>query len=521
MRNKYSNTFGGLVILGLIALLSSCGFGSNNGCKEIPSLFNGKEISADLLNMYMLATSSNKSESGNDNEDVRIYVDKSSGINEAFSSPVGGNASKNLLGEIMNNYRNAKFYSVLKEITPFDLGGADPSNYFVNANNYEKVDGESANLLNALNQISENNGLSFFITDAEQFDATKSEITNGAWAIEPLKKWINQGNSVHFWITDFQVKDKVKKNITKHLFFMAFVQKKASGGKQFQDLVKSLNTINPVHLELSNTSWQLLTPNWAEQSTGLDANLMKEGVFEKEKYFRNFNSGDGSYEYMSISYPIKAEVLTATGALSKPQFYRNLFIDLSNNKFFDISKLSIEVTDITNDINHFAKFIEITSNQPPTTKDSNNQQTILDPSNAYSCFYELKNDKPIIKGEYIYTKNYERKLKEFFQFDEEIFKNSMKDNSSNVELGLRFHKNFNESDNNLNNDFGYNIIRVDFKIADFNDKNVTELSYFTWPSMWKPSETNSGFGKSVEQVIKNTQPKDKIVHTLLIKFIKS
>ena len=97
----------------------------------------------------------------------------------------------------------------------------------------------------------------------------------------------------------------------------------------------------------------------------------------------------------------------------------------------------------------------------------------------------------------------------------------MKDNASKIELGLRFHKNFNEGDNNLNNDFGYNIIRVDFKIADYKDKTVKELEYFTWPSMWKPSETNSGFGKSVEQVIKNTQPNGKIVHTLFIKFIKS
>lgn len=96
----------------------------------------------------------------------------------------------------------------------------------------------------------------------------------------------------------------------------------------------------------------------------------------------------------------------------------------------------------------------------------------------------------------------------------------MKDNASKVELGIRFHKNFNEGDQKLNNEFGYNIIRVDFKIADFNDKSVKELDKFSWKSMWKPEQTNSGFAKSVEEVIKSTQPKDKIIHTLFIKFIK-
>jgi len=49
---------------------------------------------------------------------------------------------------------------------------------------------------------------------------------------------------------------------------------------------------------------------------------------------------------------------------------------------------------------------------------------------------------------------------------------------------------------------------------------VKELDKFSWKSMWKPEQTNSGFAKSVEEVIKSTQPKDKIIHTLFIKFIK-
>ena len=193
----------------------------------------------------------------------------------------------------------------------------------------------------------------------------------------------------------------------------------------------------------------------------------------------------------------------------------------SNNKFFDISKLDIEVTDVSKDLNMYAKFDDIISHQPNTEKDGATNKTILDPKNEYSCFYDLKDDKPVLKNENKYAKNYENALKELFQFDEEIFKNSMKDNASKVELGIIFHKNFNEADQKLNNDLGYNIIRVDFKIANFKDKSFSERSYFTWASMWKPNEENTGFGKSIEQVIKSTEPKGKIIHTLFIKFIKA
>jgi hypothetical protein len=191
-----------------------------------------------------------------------------------------------------------------------------------------------------------------------------------------------------------------------------------------------------------------------------------------------------------------------------------------NNKFFDISKIDIEVTDITNDLNNYAKFDEIISNIPNTSKDPNTNKTILDPKSPYSCFYNIIDDKPIIKGENKYNQNYQNSLKELFQFDEEIFKYSMKDDASKVELGIKLHNNFNEGDKNLNNELGYNIIRVDFKISDFNDKTVSELEKFTWKSMWKDGESNSGFAKSVEEVIKSTQPKGKTIHTLFIKFIK-
>jgi len=211
---------------------------------------------------------------------------------------------------------------------------------------------------------------------------------------------------------------------------------------EFSDkTVNELNSINSNHLELSNTSWQLLKPDWSEQSTGLDANLLVDGVFEKNLYIRNFEGAFGSYEFMSLLLPIKTEVLKVEGALTKPQFYRDLKIDLSNNKFFDIQQIGINVHDVTNDLNSFSKFDEIFGNKPNTTKDPQNQATILDPNHPYSCYYELRDDQIFIKPENDYKNNYsDVVLKEMFEFDEDVFKNSLKDDPSKVELAIKLQK---------------------------------------------------------------------------------
>jgi hypothetical protein len=465
----------------------------------------------------MTATATEVSESGDYNDSVYIYVDKSSGINEAFNSENGGREAGELLTEIVG-IPNVKYFDVLRDIKPRTFDGVAPTNYYANKINYDPT--EPALLEKALNTIVENNGLSFFITDGEEFDSKREEANHQPWAQVPMENWIKKGNSIHFWTTDYNVKNKANKPITKHLYFMAFVPAQILKDNNFLNIVKSLNAVGTKHLELSNTSWRINKPDWAEQSTGLDAYLLKEGVFEKDLYIRNLDNTSGSYEFVSLQYPIKAEVLKAEGALKNPQFYRNLFVDLSNNKFFDVSKIDIDVTEISKDINNYAKFDELISNVSTTVKDGTTNKTILNPDDEYACFYDIVNDKAVLKNTETYRKNYENSLKELFEFDKEIFKYSMKDNLSKAELGFKMHKNFNEADKKLESDFLYNIVRVDFKIAEFKEKPISELQFFSWSSMTKPSQLNDGLSRSVKQVISATQGKDKIIHTVFIKFIK-
>ena len=521
-KQKFNSTALALVLLSFVAtlFLSSCS-SQKPDCIMIPTLFNGKDLSVAMLSRYMRATSANTVAAPHAENAVQIYIDKSSGINEAFSSAVGGKTATDLLLEIMNNYRTAKWFSVLDTIEPFDLQGVDPSNYFVNAANYEKIDGKGADLLNALNTITERNDLAFFITDGEQFDAAKSEITSGAWATEPLKAWIAKGNTIHFWVTDYQVAARQGPLITKHLFFMAFVPAESVHQKGNTDLVKSMTAINSTHLELTNRFWKINPVTWPQQASGLDANLLKDGVFEKERYLRALDNTTGSFEFISLLLPLKKEVLTSPGALMRRQVYRDIFIDLSNNTFFDVNDMDIDVHEVGDDLNFFAQYDEIKANPPKIVTDSETSKRIIDPSSSYNCYFTLANDSPVVKDEFNYQKHrIDKPLRELFEFDRVLFRNSMSNNSANTELGFVFHKNFNDTDAALKNNEGYNVVRVDFKVAGFQERFINHtLDRFAWQSLWKPGQQNVGFAKSLEQALKSTEPQGKVVHSVFVKFI--
>jgi hypothetical protein len=516
-KQLYQGNFFQFCFYFLLVLLSSCGGGTEQQCKELSMPYQSGVFESGpdkaLLSNYLRASSGYNSSGEKLDPEVKIYVDKSSGINEAFSSALGGGLATSQLTAILNYYNNAKYLSVLTDIKPFELNGSAPANYFGNGANYDPV--AKANLRSALKSITANNGLSFFISDCEEFDDAGQEIIADAWAKDDLISWLNKGNSVHFWITDFQ-----KEGTTKHLFFIAFVPAQViSEDKNFAALVNDLNAKNPKHLELSNKNWSVLKPDWPQQSTGLDANLLNEGVFNKATYVRDFNSEPTAYEYIDLAYPIKAEVLTVPGALKGPDFYRGLKVNLSNNQFFDINQVDLDVYEVSNDIENFSKFYQVSQGKPKFITDEKGAK-VLDANDPYTCHYDADGK---IKAENNYvTAIQDKKLNELFSFNQELFSNTLKSNSSAAELAIKLHPNFNEADASLNSGKEYgNLIRVDFKVKGFNNKSP-DLSMFQWNSALKSNKgkVNVGLMESIQQAIVSTKPEGKVIYTLFIKFIK-
>lgn len=502
-----------LILVLVVALVFFVKCKGTDDQKELSKIFetgkyqNGPD--GELISNYLIASAGYvNNDVAVSSSDVNIYVDKSSGINEAFSSPVGGQLAKDELNSILGFYTDAKYLGVLNDIKEFNLGVADPSNYFSNGANYDPK--AIAKLKLALTSITKSNNLSFFISDCEEFDGNAMEIKNGPWAKDPIIDWLKKGNSVYFWITDFNIGSK-----TKRLFFMAFAPADVvSNDDKFKNLVKELNDKNPNHFELSNKNWTIQKPNWPEQSTGLDANLLLDGVFNKEAYIRDFENQPTSFEYIDIANPIKAEVLKVEGALKGPNFYRGIHVDFSNNHFFDINDVDIDVNEVSNDLDKYATFFQLNQIKPKFTNNSNAAK-VLDKNNPFSEYFDNKGS---LKSDYIYVKDNNNKLKELFIFNKELFKNTLKDHPGNAELGFKLHPNFNDADSKLNNQKNLNLIRVDFKVSGFNDK-LPNLDMFKWSSIFS-GEENTGFYDSIKLAILATQPRDKIIHSVFIKFIR-
>jgi hypothetical protein len=137
-----------------------------------------------------------------------------------------------------------------------------------------------------------------------------------------------------------------------------------------------------------------------------------------------------------------------------------------------------------------------------------------------SSFYDSRS-RLIRKTENNYLVSIQdKKLNELFSFNQELFSNTLKSNAASAELAIKLHPNFNENDPMLNNEKGYNLVRVDFKVKGFNPK-TSDLSMFQWNALWKRGELNQSLKSSIEQAIVSTKPEGKVIYTLFIKFIKA
>ena len=492
----------------LIAI-SSCG-GSDKVELKIPFETQDYKLDKDFFTNYFNTSLGYTSSSNTETEgDIKIYIDRSSGISDAFNSPLGGEVAKSMMTQIAAKYNKAKYFGITTITEPINPGNS-PINYVTNKANYDQTDKVTAKLENTMNSIVKENNLSFVITDCEEFDDNGAERGfNDAWAKDAFISWLNQGNSINFWISDFQ-----KGAITKHLYFIAFVPKKVSNS-DFTDLAKEMDKVNPTHLELTNQNWKIIKPDWSESTTGLHKSLLDPSVFNQDVYVRNFDNSPTSFEFMEINLPLKDGLKEQMDASN--DFYRGLSVDLSNNIFFNINDIDLDVSEVTDDIISYSTYEQIKKNKPSLVDDGNNKK-ILDPNNIFSDYYSDPNS---IKKEFIYKPNF-KTIKEVFSFDKTKFKNSLSSNTKSVELGINLHQNFNAKDANLTTERDYNVLRVDFKISGF-DENQQNLDSFQWQSAVKSNagRMNTGLLASIKEAIAATKPKDKIVHSLFIKIINS
>lgn len=434
-----------------------------------------------------------------------MYIDFSTGIQIAFNTP----QNKELLTKVFNTLLGT-------ELQVFKLGSKniDPMPNITGQIIYksEEYKDKYAPITKAVKDIIIQNREAFLITDFEEYDLTTAkaeEITKKAYLIDDFKKWLKNGNSIRFYVSDY-----IENKTTKHLYYAVFY----TSNSDILPKVSNALAVLP-HFDLTNKGYQLSQGYETTTSGGIfyDATAgtdVAKNVLEldKKKYINGFTEHK-NYEF----YPLLPDweyIEKTKNELQFKDFFRKLFIDLSNTDSYNISDLDVKVYDITNDFELFAKCLKVAEQKPIVTKNKNGENLLSADENddiTLACY----DDKGKIKKEWIYKPIITPSIPDLFTLNKKLFTNSK--NSSNnkkAEIAVSFDSKFNIK--NIDNPNG--LLRVDIVIKSAQANSATKSNLFKWNSTISSTE-NIALYESIQNTLADPKinPTNTVIYTYYIK----
>jgi hypothetical protein len=513
-RILYPSLFFALIISAL--LLGSCG--TENGDPFVQAKFNAWDNDLNKrVEAYFDATQSNPVNvtAGS----PRVYIDFSNGLVQAYTSNPD---NANMLDKITQKLTGS-------DIKWFGMGHGQiyPLNYnYSTTKLYNKVTDPNsfatdimAPIEETVKEITKSNSDALLITDFEEYTTDgKEQFENFAkgYAID----WLSNGNSIDIFITNYEEKTKDKRKVSKHLFFVVFNYGPAK--KLLGDINYALKERGYKYETFSlSTDFYTLSTEYGEEKKGGNYYDQKGqdivGSMDDTKYVNGLAKSGKMYEFYAFRQPWKdifanAKSLMEEGVpLPFTDFFRKLYLDASKDDVFQLKGLEVKVYDITDDFLFFSKTQEVKSHKPMLTKDANGN-SILDPNQkdpiALGCYDTQGN----ILEAWIYKPNDKIILNEIFVLNSELYNNGFKDNKDKIELGTKFHGNFNGSQ--IMNPNG--LYRVDIQIADCNP-NFDKLNLFKWESTTVKGRYNESLAEAIRNTLDKVNPKGKVIYSYFIK----
>ena len=504
---KIGKTLSFVSISGLCVLLStaiSCNH--TDSVKDPFAGFNpydqelGKRIEA-----YQNTITASINKSGN----PAIYIDFSSGINKAFNEPT----IKNMMTDCFNTVL-AEQFEVYKlgsnKITALNVANTTELGQHVSdPKQYADI---WAPIQVAVDKIVNGNNDALLITDFEEWQ-NNMEVTNTAFLKIPFSKWLSKGNSIHFFIADYK-----EGTVNKHLYFTVFSYGNPTASSMISKLAAKLSP-STTRFDLSDQSYQLRTDYPSEKSGGIfydekgSSEKAKNILDLKDGYINGLKKGN-HFEYYPLGLDWENIDQLRTTYQSQNQFndfFRKLFIDLSNEDSYTYGDFDVKVSDVTTDFESFAKAEEAKKHKPKLTKGSNGEAKLADNETdpiASTCYHA--NGK--LKEEWMYKPQAGNPLNEVFTLNKELFKNAKATSSKNVELGVAFDPKF--SLKNIQNPEA--LIKVDIIIPTATPNlSETKLSKFQWINA--KQQANIALSESIKNTLQELKPSNKIVYSYYIK----
>jgi hypothetical protein len=444
-----------------------------------------------------------------------IYIDFSSGINNAFKEPV---ISK-LMTDCFNTILAEKFDVFKlgeKKVTILQI--ANSTQLGEKISNPEEYKDIFAPIQEAVEKIVEGNNDALMITDFEEWQ-NNSEITSTAFLKIPFSKWLSKGNSIHFFIADY-----VEGKVSKHIYFTIFNCGNPNESSMISKLQAKLSSLKSY--DLSNKKYKLTTNYTTAKSGGIfygepeKVGDNKKFLDLKESYVNGLNNGN-AYEF----YPLGVDWATID-ELKKSyneqhqfnDFFRKLFINLSDESAYKFGDFDVKVYDITDDFVGFVKCNEVKNHVPKLEKGTNGEDKFKDDENdpiALTCY----DTKGKVKNEWIYKSETIKPtpLPEIFALNQELFKNNKSEHKNSVELGVSFDSKY--SLKNIPNPAG--LLRIDIVlISAAPNLDNPILENFKWIN--SKSSPNIALYESIKTTLQEVgiKPSNKVIYSYYIKTLQ-
>ena len=497
-------------VFGLLIIAASCG-GSKSTAQGDPFAVGkfdpydqelGKRIQA---YNNIIAPNSADSKTGN----PALYIDFSSGINKAFADP----AIKGLMTNCFNTVLAQKF-DVYKlgsnTITPLNVTNttelgqkvSDPTQY---ADIWAPIQ-------SAVEKIVEGNNDALLITDFEEWQKN-SEITNTAFLKIPFSKWLEKGNTIHFFIADYK-----EGTVDKHLYFTVFNCGNPNESSMISKLESKLAPLT-TRFDLSTKSYKLRTAYAGEKTGGVfydpsgKTDKNKNVLDLKDTYINGLKNGN-PFEFYPLGVDWKTIDQLHTTYKAQNQFndfFRKLFIDLSNDDSYAFGDFNVKVSDVTADFENFSKSDEVKKHKPKLAKGSNGEAKFADDEKddiALACY----DTDGKLKEQWLYKPTAATPLNEVFTLNKSLFTNTKNSDNKNAEFGVSFDPQYNLK--NIQNPKG--LIKVDIVLnsATPNLAN-TKLSKFQWNNV--KHIPNIALYESIKNTLQELKPANKVIYSYYIK----
>ncbi len=494
------------VIIGFFGLLISCG----SCTKETDPFANFNSYDQELGNRIQayhkeIAANNTNVKTGN----PALYIDFSSGINKAFNEPV----NKKLIVDCYNAIL-AENFEVYKlgshQITPLSISNATQLGEKIgDAKEYQDI---WAPIQNAVEKIVGANNDAILITDFEEWQGNK-EVTNTAFLKTSFSKWIEKGNSLHFFIADYK-----EGTVNKHLYFTIFNCGIPTASSMISKLASILGA-STTRFDLTNKSYKLHNEYPTSISGGIfydqsaKSDHAKNILDLKSNYINGLTNGN-PFEFYPLGLDWENIAKLHTTYQSQHEFndfFRKLFIDVSNEDSYIFGDFDVKVSDVTADFENFARAEEAKKHKPKLVKGSNSETKISDKEThpiALSCYDAQGN----LKEAYKYKPQASTPINEVFMLNKALLTNTKASNTKAVELGVSFDSKFDLK--NIQNQDG--LLKVDV-LLNTADPNLTnqKLLQFQWTNA--KNVVNSALYESIKTTLLELKPSNKVIYSYYIK----